>query len=413
MSDSNARDIAIENMRALALPTSAKNIKKMERVLAALKRNKQVLYNNTFEEKEVILHHLNQKYLNAMNSENGLLVNGKNLLYFSVFLNNSYLDVLYMCLKSIIANTPNINFDVLFITDADTKIKIQQFDIISQFNADYMILSGVNSAADASMKKLNIFDYPKIMDYSKILFFDADILCIKDLNIIFKKLLNADKLYVSSTEVHKSPLLLSPTHGIMHLTRQDAEFIYDNPNIVPFNSGQFLFLNSTRIRNHFRNILWLKNIWTDLFFYEQSFMNYYFVLKSLTEPLTITTVKKYMTPVIKDGVISMDEKEVEQISQLVSITFNIKKRNDEDAQTIDLTRRLSTNRLMTVSGATNSSFSETYTARLFEMPEGLLDEPRLMHNEHTVAIHFASTLPTGGDKKTFMKLYANAHKLHI
>jgi len=131
------------------------------------------------------------------------------------------------------------------------------------------------------LKKLNIFDYEKISDYSKILFFDADILCIKDLNIIFDKELEPEKLYVCVTEIHRSPLLLTPTHGIMYLTDEDAEFIYDNPDIVPFNAGQFMFLNSSRMKEHFANVRWLKNVWPDTYFYEQSFMNYYFVLKLL------------------------------------------------------------------------------------------------------------------------------------
>jgi len=68
---------------------------------------------------------------------------------------------------------------------------------------------------------------------------------------------------------------------------------------------------------------------------------------------------------------------------------------------------------MTVSGATNSNFSKKTMLKHTIMPEGVLTEPLQMHSEQTVAIHFAATLSDGMEKKTFMNLYANAHKLHI
>ena len=275
MSESNSKEIAIENIRSKALPSSPNNIQNFSRVYARMTRNDMSFFNNNNEEKDLILHHLKQKFLKVQNENDVAVSNGKNLLYFTIFLSDSYLDVLHMCLKSIVTNTPNINFDVLFITDEISKSKIEKFDVISSFNVDYMILPSVKTGPIASLKKLNIFDYTKISEYSKILFFDADILCIRDLNIIFQKDLEPEKLYVCVTEIHKSPLLLTPTHGIMYLSKDDAGFIYDNPDIVPFNAGQFMFLNSSRMKEHFSNIRWLKSAWPDEYFYEQSFMNYY------------------------------------------------------------------------------------------------------------------------------------------
>jgi hypothetical protein len=294
-----------------------------------------------------------------------------------------------------------------------------QFDVISSFNVDYMILPSVKTGPMASLKKLNIFDYTKISEYSKILFFDADILCIKDLNIIFQKDLEPEKLYVCVTEIHKSPLLLTPTHGIMYLSKDDAEFIYDNPDIVPFNAGQYMFLNSSRMKGHFSNIRWLKNVWPDEYFYEQSFMNYYFVFRSLTKPMNMTFKKKINVSELSltDGRFIEKEKEILTDDQLVCITFNInKKPSDDETQLLDFIRmkRLANNKkIMTVSGATSSNFSRSSMGKFISMPEGVLTEPLLMHSENTVAIHFAATLSDGLDKKTFMNLYANAHKLHI
>lgn len=406
MSNTNITSTVIDRIRKAALPTSPNNIQNFTKIAARMTRNEYSFYSNTDADKDLILHHLKQKFLKVQNEEDVVVTNGKNLLYFTLFLSDSYLDVLHMCLKSIVANTPNINFDILFITDVEMKAKIEQLDVISSFNVDYMILPTPKSAPLASTKKLNIFDYEKISDYSKILFFDADILCIKNLNIIFEKSLESEKLYICVTEIHRSPLLLSPTHGIMYLSKEDAAFIGENPDIVPFNAGQYMFLNSSRMEKHFSNIRWLKNVWPDTYFYEQSFMNYYFVFNSLTEPL------------VGSASSSVENGRINNIPyQLISITHNQNKitSNDEGMflEIIRMKRVAASKNLMTVSGATNSNFSNKTMFKHTFMPEGVLTEPLLMHSENTVAIHFAATLSDGLDKKTFMNLYANAHKLHI
>jgi hypothetical protein len=407
MSNTNITNTVIDRIRKAALPNSPNNIQNFPKIAARMTRNEYSLYNNTDTDKDLILHHLKQKFLKVQNEEDVVVGNGKNLLYFTLFLSDSYLDVLHMCLKSIVANTPNINFDILFITDVEMKAKIEQLDVISSFNVDYMILPTPKSAPLASTKKLNIFDYEKISDYSKILFFDADILCIKNLNIIFEKSLESEKLYICVTEIHRSPLLLSPTHGIMYLSKEDAVFISENPDIVPFNAGQYMFLNSSRMEKHFSNIRWLKNVWPADYFYEQSFMNYYFVFNSLTKPL----IGSASSSVENGGINNIPH-------QLISITHNQNKitSNDGDMflEMIKMKRFAASKNLMTVSGATNSNFSNKTMFKHASMPEGIVVDPLIpMHNENTVAIHFAATLSDGLDKKTFMNLYANAHKLHI
>jgi hypothetical protein len=416
MNDVTDQDSIIENMRKAALPTSPNNLVRVSKVYGSMTENHMSFFGNTPEEKDVILHHLQQKYLKVKNTPEVVYSGGKNLLYFSIFLSDAYVDLLYMCLNSILKNTPNINFDILFITDETTKAKIESFDIISKFNVDYLISSSVGTGPLASLKKLNIFDYEKIAEYSKILLFDADIICINDLNIIFEKNLDPEFLYVCSTEIHKSPLLLSPTHGLMYLSKQDASFINENPDVIPFNAGQFLFLNSLRMREHFKNVRWLKNVWPGEYFYEQSFMNYYFVLRSLTKPLTRKITRKVLVGVPTDHSLpSLVDKEFEE--QLISVTFNRKNYDQKtETQLLDFVRikmLARSKKIMTVTGAINSSFSKTAINKYTEIPEGVLNEPLLMHNEHTVAIHFAATLSSGVDKKTFINIYANAHKLHI
>ena len=45
------------------------------------------------------------------------------------------------------------------------------------------------------------------------------------------------------------------THGLMFLTERDAQFIDENTHIVPFNAGQYLFLNCSHMQEHFKNII--------------------------------------------------------------------------------------------------------------------------------------------------------------
>lgn len=353
MNDPNLREATIEKLRKDTLPNSELNKELVLKLKPRMTSNFEPLYGKSEKEKELILHHVRQKFFKIKTKKDIINSGKKNLLYFSVFLGQEYTELLYVCLKSIITNTPSPNFDILFITDVETRKKIETFDIISKFNVDYLVYPSVQSGPLASLKKLDIFSYKKISAYSKILFFDTDIVCIKNLNIIFDKELESEILYTCSPVICKSPTLLSPTHGIMYLTRKDAEFLYDNPDIIPFNAGQFMFLNSSRMREHFANVIWLKDTWPCEYFYEQSFMNYYFTLRGLTTLLT------------SEFVFFGNER-----NQLIAVTYN----------PIDL--------------------SETKN----------LDLPAKMHSDQTVAIHFASIQD---NKKLYIDFYTNAYKLHI
>jgi hypothetical protein len=50
--------------------------------------------------------------------------------------------------------------------------------------------------------------------------------------------------------------------------------------LKPFNAGQFLFKNTLKMKKHFENIIWLTKAWGGYYFYEQSFLNYYFNVKT-------------------------------------------------------------------------------------------------------------------------------------
>jgi lipopolysaccharide biosynthesis glycosyltransferase len=115
------------------------------------------------------------------------------------------------------------------------------------------------------------------------LFLDADILAARDLNHIFSNSYEHERLYV---KINKQKVSFSSHsgvyHGLKHLTNDQLEQMKLN-NQMPFNAGQFLFLNSNKMRKHFENVNWLMSVWPGPYFFEQSFMNHYFCLYNLTD----------------------------------------------------------------------------------------------------------------------------------
>jgi hypothetical protein len=61
---------------------------------------------------------------------------------------------------------------------------------------------------------------------------------------------------------------------------------------MPFNAGQFLFRNSSRMREHFNNVNWFMKNWVGEYFFEQAFMCYYFCKAYLTDD---SILNKYMS----------------------------------------------------------------------------------------------------------------------
>jgi len=380
--------IAINNIKKVASIDSTQNTINISKIYASMTRNTMSLYGNTNEEKDLICYHLHEKFKQAENTPDQLYV-GKNLLYFSVFYNGEYTELLEMCLNSIHATTPTKKFDVLFITDEQSKLKIINFPVLSHFNVDYLVLPTVNSAPRASIKKLSIFEYEKINEYGKILFLDVDSVCVKNLNSIFDKVLQPNKLYVSYPKTHMSPMLLTATHGIMHMTDEDALYLHNNSDAIPFNAGQFLFLNTNRMRMHFSNVKWIQSCWPSVYFYEQSFMNYYFVLKGLTESL-------------------LDENG----AQMITVTFNTLKDEKVNQSFYKMVHQSKDKKIMVVSGAISSSFSPQFLPKVYDGRNSLADLDK-RHDDSTVVIHFASIARNSSNKKIYITSYANAHQLHI
>lgn len=197
----------------------------------------------------------------------------KNLIYFSAFGDPGYIDLAKPLLKGLKAQ-PYQNFDLLFITDRQTKKTLEELPEMSGFNVHYLVLSKISDPVEASMQKLKIYEFEKVDEYKKILFLDLDVLVVGDLSKIFEEKINPNIFY---SGIHKFSQYMHRTtyHTIQQYTDTHLEMMA-KLNIFPFNAGQFLFLNTSTMKKHFKNINKFIDRWDGRYFFEQSFMNTYF-----------------------------------------------------------------------------------------------------------------------------------------
>lgn len=244
------------------------------------KTNESSTYSNTKEDKQVIVDLLNQKYLDATNATIGK--KGKqNLLYYSVGGNKEYFTLLKQSIESIFSTASKINFDVLFICPDSW---VADIEAIKPVNAifKYHIVEDTTDGVEISKNKTKIFDFVEINKYNKILFLDADILAARDIYHIFAADYEHERLYVKHNKMKVTfSSHAGNYHGLKHLSPEQMEQMKNN-NQMPFNAGQFLFLNSNKMKKHFDNLNWLMGVWPGPYFFEQSFMNHYFCSYNLT-----------------------------------------------------------------------------------------------------------------------------------
>lgn len=261
-------------------------INKGRRISPLVRINKNTPYKNTDADKDIIKYHLQTKSTYA-NSLTGTTSGNKNLIYFTIFNDPTFVEVLDIFLKSIKKYSDISKFDILILTDDATKTLLSSIEGLVGFNVDYFLLPQVNDPVTASVQKLRIFEYSKLNDYKKILFLDADIVCFDNISKLFDVNLSEDKLNVVEVE-GGSPV--SPNHSLRYFTEEELDYILQN-KVRPFNAGHFMFMNNEKIVEHFKNVYWLYNVWPGSYFYEQSFMNYYFNI--FVKNTDFTTINQY------------------------------------------------------------------------------------------------------------------------
>jgi hypothetical protein len=205
-----------------------------------------------------------------------VLFHTKSLIYYTIF-GDDYVKLLDESLKTILIKTPIINFDILVIADIKTQEKINLLDSFKKFNTFFLTVPACVDGVEASMNKLKIFDFEFINNYRKVIFLDADIIALKDMNILFDKVMDANKLYVINSPLVGKTSFRGPYHGLLFNVDYFCH-LAELQNSLPFNAGQFAFINSSTMNTHFKNIRNFSVNWPSMYFFEQSFMNVYGIL---------------------------------------------------------------------------------------------------------------------------------------
>ena len=205
----------------------------------------------------------------------------KNLLYFSVYFDKGYVELMNNSLMSIIKHT-STNFDVLIITDKATKKLIAKQPFAKHLQPKYHITPTPVDGVEASKNKTLIYDYKGVDAYDKILFLDCDVVAVGDINKVFDACVYHNKLYTARGVNIDFYHHRSFHHGF-DVIRQDFIDEMATAHQYPFNAGQFMFRNSCIMREHFRNLNWFMRVWPGEYFFEQAFMCYYFCKAKATD----------------------------------------------------------------------------------------------------------------------------------
>jgi len=256
------------------------------------RQNNNTPYKGTPEDKLKILEILDKKFEAAQKLDNQINDEGKNLLYYTVF-GVEYAMLLELSLKSIINTKQNKIFDILLITDVYTLKILRTISCLNEFVWDYHLVSQPIDGVEASICKLKIYEYSKLKEYSKILFLDADVISCGYFSDIFlhstRGRFEAVRSPLERRNFSNFPNLIrgaTLSHSLSFFTEKNKEFILNNDHPV-FNAGHFYFENTEQMKEHFKNILWLLEVWPSAYFFEQSFMNQYFNLNKLTSYLIL------------------------------------------------------------------------------------------------------------------------------
>jgi lipopolysaccharide biosynthesis glycosyltransferase len=216
-----------------------------------------------------------------------------NLIYFTIGFDAGFSNLLTLCIESIKRYNPNPTFDIVIMCDQNYIENIKHLKDTNQNNLNIQIYltEQNNTPQECSMRKLEVFNVvPNIMNYSKVLFLDCDIIINGSLNELFDQQLIENKLYIFE-ENFKDPHT-SEYFSHYDYTPDQLNF-FNEHNILGFNTGQFMFVATNSMKEHFETIIQHTRNHKGAFYYEQSFMNVYFNLRP--ELRDSTLLKKYVT----------------------------------------------------------------------------------------------------------------------
>jgi lipopolysaccharide biosynthesis glycosyltransferase len=202
-------------------------------------------------------------------------IKSKNLIYFCVFYNKDYFQLLSLLLKTMIFYSPLDTFDILVITSPEFETEVKNICLNLNLNIQIMTCD-FKTIFQAACARLFIFDYAGLDGYDKCLYLDTDIIIKGDLTKIFELPMEKDLLYAI-----ESGNIQSPSFGC-----QFFNFHQTDPSLSGMNSGTLLFKNSTVMRDLFERIRTHVNQYTQSgldipYCMDQPFINYHAIKDNL------------------------------------------------------------------------------------------------------------------------------------
>lgn len=168
----------------------------------------------------------------------------KNLIYISVFCQQSYIKLLDLLLVSLSAFgkfDPDTT-DILILTSPSFTEDIKK--VSGQFPIKFFYLD-INGIFEAACSRLHIFKYPQLSNYDKILYIDTDIIVANPINNILDLEIDDDKIYCTE-------------EGTIYQEYYGGKFYANrtlDENTGAFSSGIIFFKNSENIKALFSDIL--------------------------------------------------------------------------------------------------------------------------------------------------------------
>jgi lipopolysaccharide biosynthesis glycosyltransferase len=165
----------------------------------------------------------------------------KTIIYSCVFFNEKYINLVNLLLQSykIFGNSPD-DVDYLIICNTHFQKKIEAIFYNLNISGKIWCID-LKTKFAAGYSRLNIFAYPEINLYKKILYLDCDILITNSINNILDFKLS-NKLYTLQ-------------EGNTNHQFYGGQFFDKNPNCSAFTSGILLFNNNIIIKDLFSQIL--------------------------------------------------------------------------------------------------------------------------------------------------------------
>jgi hypothetical protein len=243
-----------------------------------MRTNTNTTYSDTITDKTTIYNTLDFKAAAASNYSD-TPIGTKNLVYFSVGGNIKYLEMLELCVTSIIRHKTS-NFEFLFICPYSWQTDIANLECLQNQSIYFHTVAETTDGVEIAKNRTKVFDFAQIGDYQNIIYLDTDIVATGDLQPLFDSIIH-NKLNTAFNSSITYNAHRGLFHSLMFIPHERFNAIVST-GCKPFNSGQYGFKNTNIMKKHFENLNWLMSVWPGEYFTDQVFMCYYFCMYNLT-----------------------------------------------------------------------------------------------------------------------------------